>query len=109
MQIDALLERTVEPDERRLLRDRLGAAARAGPPMRRALDHMPLGAGQRLARQHAMDARENRVGARGELHLQQLLARRGAQPARDEPGVEERARLRGEGEAAVDLRPYRAA
>ena len=94
----------VEPIERRVLVDRSPARPRAG---RRPapLDHVPFGAGQRLARQHAMDAGEDRLGAGGELQLQQLLARGAdARRARPSPASRSALRLGREGEAAVDRR-----
>ena len=45
-----------------------------------AIQHVAVGAGQRLARQQPLDALEDRVGAGGELQLQQFLARRRAAP-----------------------------
>ena len=65
-----------------------------------ALDDAALGDHHRLARQHALDAGEDRLAAGGELKLQQLVARLAApaRPATSAAG-DQRLRLRGEGEA----------
>ena len=86
----------------------------SGPPSGRcghaaAIQHVAVGAGQRLAGQHALDALEDRLGAGGELQLQQFLARGRAHRARDQPGLQQRLRLRGEGQAAVRSARCRAA
>ncbi len=102
VQVDAFLERPIEPLQRGVLADVLGA----GVGQRRqpvAAEHMPIGAGQRLPRQDPVDALEDGVRAGGELELQQLGPGGRPQTPRHEAGFEDRPRLRGEGQAAGDL------
>jgi hypothetical protein len=58
---------------------------------------------QRLARQHAIDASEDRLPPAGELELQQLVAALRHDVRLGEAGVDQRARLRGEGKI---VRPF---
>ncbi len=78
-----------------------GGAAGTGidlPP----IQDMPVGAGDGLAGQHALDALENGVRAGGELKLQQFLHRGGAHRALHQPGFQQGLRFRGERQSAVD-------
>ena len=69
-----------------------------------AVDDVAVGAGQRLARQQALDPLEDGVGAGGELKLQQFLDRRRPHCALDQAGFQQRLRFRREGQAVRDLR-----
>ena len=97
MHEDAVGERRVEAPQRLLLVDRDSFARRQGV-LAAALDDASLPHHDRLARQHPLDAGEDRVAAGGELHLQQLVARRRGELALDDAGLDQRLRFRGEGE-----------
>ena len=64
MQIDAFLQRAVQPVQRRVLVDVLRPALGDRGETRRRSRMWPSAQVMRLARQHALDAFEDRVGAR---------------------------------------------
>ena len=96
VQVHAALQRPVEPVQRLVLGGGLRAALRQGRDPS-ALHHVAARDAQRLAGQHALDAREDRLGAARELKLQQLLPRGWADRAPHQPCGEQRLRLGGEG------------
>ena len=102
VQVDALLQRAVEADDCRLLVDLLRRAFGQGGDTV-ALQHPPVGAHQRLAGQHAADALEDGFGAGGELDLQQFVAGGLTQRPWHDAGLQQRPRLRGEGQAGGGL------
>ncbi len=98
----ALHERGVEPGQRLVLVERLGAAlGQRGAAA--ALDHAALAHDHRLAGQYPVDAGKDRLSAGGELHLQQFVARRAHQRRRHQPSVDQRARLGGKGKGGRRL------
>ena len=98
MQPDALLENAIEYGERGLLADRHDRAMRQRLDAP-ALDDAAFGDDQRLARQDARNAGEDRVAAGGELQLEQFVARLPHQLDRHRVRSEDRLRLRGEDQA----------
>ena len=103
MQIDAFLQRAIQPFQRRILIDIFRPTFRH---MRYApsIQHVPLGTGQRLAGQQPLDAVEYRLCAGGELQLQQFLARRGTHLPRHKSSLQKCLRLRSKCQSAIDLR-----
>jgi len=83
VQIDAFFQRTVKAGQRRIFVD-VFRTALGEPGNPAAIKDMTVGAGDCLARQHALNALEDRVGARGELQLQQFLPRRRPHRAPDQ-------------------------
>ena len=103
MQIDTFLQRAIEPRQRLVFVDVLRTAF-GNVRDTAAIEDVPVGAGDRFARQQTLDALEDRFRAGGELQLQQLLARGRTDGARRQAGLQQRLRLGGEGQAVAGLR-----
>ena len=99
---DAVLERRVETTLGVGLVAGLGAAVGQGGAAQ-ALDDAALGDDQRLAGQHPLDAFEDGLAARGELELEEGVARPRIDPWRRQAGGEQRLGFGGEGQATGGL------
>ena len=102
MDADTFHQRRIEAGERLVFVDRQRPVFGQGRPAP-ALDDPPPADDHGLARQDPVDAGKDRLATGGELHLEQFVARRLQQPRRHQPGVNQRSRLGGKGEAVGGL------